>query len=805
MILGQIRLHPFGGASDRSVTFTPGLNVVLGPNEAGKSTLVAALRAALFRTTQLTAVRFRNEMQSYLPVTGGDTLRVTLRFAVDGQTYMLEKAWGASRSSRLSLPGGGELTGPEMVENRLAGFLQFGEGTYNYVLITYQSHLAGTVEELRENPLQSTEVLTSLLQRSIFQSDGVSVERLRMLVKQREEEYFSRWDRQRRGPEGGRDIDRPWGREVGAILKSWYDMRRTERAHAEAVAYEKAMDDFAAGISVLQRDVDSATAYVNAHAPFVADARKRADLGRRLETINAEIPGLKEVQQQWPRNEEQMKRLHDEVEHLREEYRSLQTEQRQTEEFLSQQSRRETFARARIEHDRVADEERRLATLRTINDRDMKLLKDAEVHLKGLQIKIESQKLALRLEARAPFAGRMRTSAGDRDLNVQPGESVNETTRGTFELLHADWSLTVRSATDDALALQEAFETQTARYRELCRRLAVESSEEATAVRRSYDEQKTRVENARAALKALIGKESYESMAQSMEALAATVPGRSVGVISSLMKEVTSQGENKSRDEKELQRQCTAWEQQYTDQDHLLDLLVRRKQEALDLERQLRALAPLPDGIQDAAAYVVDFDRRKDELAAKKEQLSKMLLERAVFEKNEPKESLEETRDRLRDLRAGFEAARAAGESYARIREELERLVGAVDAQTYKPLQDRFERLVDQLTLHRYNGLQMEGPLPVKVKGAGPAFGLNMLSHGTLDVLSLAVRVGMAEYYLDGREGFFLMDDPLVNMDPERQRAAVDCLREFAGRKQTIILTCHPSHAEMLGGNLNQL
>jgi exonuclease SbcC len=306
-------------------------------------------------------------------------------------------------------------------------------------------------------------------------------------------------------------------------------------------------------------------------------------------------------------------------------------------------------------------------------------------------------------------------------------------------------------------------------------------------------------------LKALIGKESYESMAQSMEALAATVPGRSVGVISSLMKEVTSQGENKSRDEKELQRQCTAWEQQYTDQDHLLDLLVRRKQEALDLERQLRALAPLPDGIQDAAAYVVVFDRRKDELAAKKEQLSKMLLERAVFEKNEPQESLEETRDRLRDLRAGFEAARAAGESYARIREELERLVGAVDAQTYKPLQDRFERLVDQLTLHRYNGLQMEGPLPVKVKGAGPAFGLNMLSHGTLDVLSLAVRVGMAEYYLNGREGFFLMDDPLVNMDPERQRAAVDCLREFAGRKQTIILTCHPSHAEMLGGNLNQL
>ncbi len=331
------------------------------------------------------------------------------------------------------------------------------------------------------------------------------------------------------------------------------------------------------------------------------------------------------------------------------------------------------------------------------------------------------------------------------------------------------------------------------------------SFEEATSLQRAYDDQKARVEKATSALQALLGKETYEAMAQRMLDIGAVAPGRTVSVISELMKQVTAQGENKSRDEKDLQRQCKEWADRYTDHDHLLDLLLRYKQDAADLQRQVDALTPLPAAVRDAAAYVADYDRRKDDLAVKKERLGRLLLERAEFEKNEPDEPLEELKGRLGDLRGSYETARAEGDAYSRIHEELEKLVGTLDAKAYKPLQDRFEQLIDSLTLHRYGGLQMDGPLPVKIKATDRAFTLNMLSQGTLDVLALAVRVGMAEYYLDGRDGFILMDDPLVNLDPERQKAAVACLQEFASRKQAIVLTCHPSHAELLGGNLIRL
>ena len=48
MILRRLRVHPFGRFADREVTFGPSLTVVLGPNEAGKSTLLSAVKNALF-------------------------------------------------------------------------------------------------------------------------------------------------------------------------------------------------------------------------------------------------------------------------------------------------------------------------------------------------------------------------------------------------------------------------------------------------------------------------------------------------------------------------------------------------------------------------------------------------------------------------------------------------------------------------------------------------------------------------------------------------------------------------------------
>jgi exonuclease SbcC len=110
----RLRVHPFGFFADKEVPFLPGLNVVLGPNEAGKSTLFFAIKNSLLRTG-LTKKEFMRFLARFLPSGGGDTLRVDLEFQTDGGTYLLTRRWGPKPGSELTLPGGGSLTEEDAV------------------------------------------------------------------------------------------------------------------------------------------------------------------------------------------------------------------------------------------------------------------------------------------------------------------------------------------------------------------------------------------------------------------------------------------------------------------------------------------------------------------------------------------------------------------------------------------------------------------------------------------------------------------------------------------------------------------
>jgi exonuclease SbcC len=93
----------------------------------------------------------------------------------------------------------------------------------------------------------------------------------------------------------------------------------------------------------------------------------------------------------------------------------------------------------------------------------------------------------------------------------------------------------------------------------------------------------------------------------------------------------------------------------------------------------------------------------------------------------------------------------------------------------------------------------MEQDLPEKlIKDDGSELTYNLLSFGTKDTFSLALRLTMAEYFLQDKSGFIILDDPLVDMDSGRQALAAEQIKEFAKHKQVIFLTCHLQTAKML-------
>ncbi|WP_423825240.1 AAA family ATPase [Salinibacter ruber] len=105
MHIQSIRVREFGTIGHLEVQLADGLNVISGPNEAGKSTLMKAVWFALTRRCTSKA----QEIREVVPNSGG-TPEVKVGVVVDGTTYELEKTFGGQSGSahlRVDHPNGG--------------------------------------------------------------------------------------------------------------------------------------------------------------------------------------------------------------------------------------------------------------------------------------------------------------------------------------------------------------------------------------------------------------------------------------------------------------------------------------------------------------------------------------------------------------------------------------------------------------------------------------------------------------------------------------------------------------------------
>lgn len=98
----------------------PGLNVVVGDNEAGKSTLLAALRAVMFERHRVGG----RALQAMLPHGPEVRPEVVLDFSLDGGTWRLRKAFNQRPEAELTLPSGERVNG-DAVEERLGALFGF--------------------------------------------------------------------------------------------------------------------------------------------------------------------------------------------------------------------------------------------------------------------------------------------------------------------------------------------------------------------------------------------------------------------------------------------------------------------------------------------------------------------------------------------------------------------------------------------------------------------------------------------------------------------------------------------------------
>lgn len=803
MILRRLQLHPFAGSADREVRFEPGLNVVLGPNEAGKSTLRRAIRQALLVSTKLSKREADSEVLPLLPLGGGDTIRVSVELAEGDAIWKLSKRWSPGNSaSELTRPDGGLVTEPTAVEEALGTVLGLTRGTWDHVLFAAQGKIGESLEQLEKRT--HLPELNEHLRRAVFETDGVSLEKLATLIDARHGAAFGRWDTALKRPEGNRGLDQPWARGAGAILLAWYEREAARLALEEAENYYRHLDELNLQLQQANASNETLADWVTRHEPVAVDAEQRLQLDAKLTGLESRGKGLKEISQEWPVVANRLREQEALANQLRERAALLDQELARAKAWDSAAKSRRVLDESAKLQNAIASTQAELAKLGGADPETLAQLEANERERDRLVARIEAATLRVRITSSRALA--LETRSG---VDETVSREITSSGEATFEAggrvlvrdRDAGWEIEVSSGEIDLLGDES-------RLREIATdnlsRLAALEVPDLDAARQKVAtarEQLQRLALLEGQLTELLGSRSLEEWQAEWTRLSGggSTPARSLGEVSAEHARTESEAGAVSREMANLRQKLGMWESDYVGSEELLDRLADLRSEHKALKQKLEALHPIPEGYSDAAAFLRDFRVQRETLEQRRGEIHRVQIEKATLVGSAPEREPAEASERLEIANAAFSRSLREGEAIERIRRDFSQLRAELDADTLAPWQTHLGEVLAPLTRDRYDGLTAD--LGKAARADSVKIPLAVLSTGTRASLGLALRLSMARWFLEERDGFLLLDDPFVDLDPERQESAATLLRHFAQDKQVILFTCHPAHATLLGGH----
>ncbi len=806
MVIEDLRLRDFGRLRDAHLVLRPGLNILWGPNEVGKSTVLAAIFMLLFdkpTTTKSAAARWRRwgaERMYHLEMT----------FRAQGRHWQVSKDFEQQRAVLRDLDSGQTWHDPTEVQRILAGLV----GTDSPAV--YQSTAGLRQQEIVS--LQEGRRLGELLQESVSgAADEVSV--TQVLAKL--EAALADLQRGTKGAptrnlgeiaaveEELRQLQRR-KQEIAAILE------RTEEARCTLEAHREELEELNREISDLQKLVTAAwdrqalEERREALREQALELQRRADRARvlkmQIERAEQDLAALPEVTveealEAWREQQALEQTLQQEQEDSQV-LRELEERQRQVEAKAAQArvqapyqqllteavALQESVARlaVEVEADRAAAEAARRTEQR---EADRRKLRWATLAMGGLFLVVGAGAGALShpLFFLACLLGIGLAAWG---LTLSPRGSA-EALRATAE--EAERRLT-KSETDHwntRLKLQEILQSAGVNsVQELSEKVG-EGSQEAVALGRELSEVQTRCETVR---------RQIESARQAQAAHRARLQVLLAGRFDSpaQMQEIAQRRERLEREIESTRGELegTLLENEAQLEERLRALAVERA--ALDqrLETPEMVTAQLsPERLARVSGDLERKQQRREELLRQRTE-AETLLRTAGYDAEDlaaVREQIAEAERRRARLRRRERVMTILLETLRQARKET--LLAATDV-----LEPTIGELLQRLTLGRYARVSVNRetlePVAFSPDKGGAADQPTDLSLATREQLYLAARLALTRLLWPKEGPPILLDDPLVNFDASRHQEALRLLVEFGRNRQILLFTCSEPWAE---------
>lgn len=793
MYLQTVHIRNFRGVTNASFTFGDGVNVIFGPNEAGKSTFLAAVSAAFF----INADASSREAKSFRPWNSAADPSVRIRFMAQGAEYELEKTYLGEKKGRLtSATTGLDTTNKDRINEELARLMPLytadGQSMRNTFWIE-QQQLESTVQTLQKDAN-----LRSVLQNIIFNTTG-DIEEIKKFVRKQVKDLGI-------GTRGAA-VKNP-----GPVARAEAEVQRLREERDRMVRELVLIDD---------------------------EMQRRRSIGQRIEELRKQLDddrtvleARKKYTEAYKRQEEANKALDDIIETITNYERSrdaVSTLQRQVRDFEEQQKREDqildvlrrseqipqledTIRRGQEILTDVREYDRQIAGIirqeaggKSVDAKDITAARQLEQTVMRKRDALAAAQIAVDIKAFQSLE--VKADADTKTLRSSAlGAGGSETYRANQHLrltLDTIAEITITSGVTNAMQLQYELEDAERSLTAILRKYDADSFE-SLSVRFDRQQQfvaeRERLERERTGRLGKLTVERIEAGIKKYEADIEVLKRESTSLSLPPGETVASRQEKHT----ELVRQHTEAVLELRRCGEAVQKFMQRYQTPAEAQEQRRLL-----GREAAKAEAVLEELPRMDIAD-----SDLLRIRQRYEDNEREhqalqneyhilsgrlQRADVSTDMLHLKEAELEEAELQHRQYVLEFEAYKVIDIAID-ETEQEVAERLTEPVEKiatsvlplLTSGRYSGITLDKDLRITgIRYEGLDVRPEELSTGAQGQLALAIRLALIHHMAGNERQTVIIDDALVHFDATRLEEAKKLLTRSARKHQVIYLSCH--------------